>query len=110
MTFRHFFHHLYDVYKDEADVDWDHDWGFILAEVILTITTGGLLPAAYWMQRWCTASSWDHEDRWAGTKQLAITLLLLVYVPLILNLLFFHIPLVRWPQFSSTLDWLNLLE
>ena len=109
MTLRHLFHHFYDVYNDEADVDWNHDWGFILAMVILTIMTGFLLPAAYWMQRWCAASVWDHEDRWKGTKQFAITLLLFVYVPLILNLAFFHIPIVHWLYFSRTLACFNLL-
>lgn len=107
MSFRHHFHHLSDIYHGEAEMKWKRDWRFILAAVLLTILTGFLLPAAWWLQRWCAGSAWDHEDRWAGTKQFAITLLLFIYVPLMFNLLFFHVPLMPWPHFSHTPAWFN---
>ncbi len=109
MSFRHHLHHLYDIYNGEVDVHWNRDWSSILAMIIFIILTGFLLPLASWMKNWCAASAWDHEDRWEGTKQFAITLLLFIYVPLLVNLLFFHVPLVPGPYFSRTLAWSNLL-
>jgi hypothetical protein len=109
MSFHHHLHHLYDIYNGEVDVNWNHDWGSILIVITFTLLTGFLLPLAWWIQHWCATSVWDHDDRWKGTKQFAITLLLFIYVPLLLNLVFFHIPIVHWLYFSRTLTWFNLL-
>jgi hypothetical protein len=109
MSCRHHLHHIYDVYTGEVDVNWNQDRGSILIVITLTILTGFLLPSACWMQHWCAASVWDHEDRWQGTKQFAITLLFIIYVPLLLILVYFHIPIVHRLYFSPTHAWFNLL-
>jgi hypothetical protein len=109
MFFRHHLHYIYDIIHGEVDIDWNHDWGSILIVITFTLLTGFLLLLAWWMQDWCAASVWDHEDRWRGTKQFALTLLLVIYVPLLLNLLLFHIPIVHWLYFSRTFTWINLL-
>jgi hypothetical protein len=109
MSFRRHYHHLYDVYSGEVDITWSGDWPSILAVVVLIILTGPMLPLAWWMQHWCAACPWDHEDRWAGTRQFAITLLLLIYVPLISNLMFFHVSLEQLLHFSPAFARSNLL-
>jgi hypothetical protein len=106
MSFRHRLHHIYDVYNGEVDVHWNQDRDSILIVIILT---GFLLPSAWWMQHWCETSVWDYEDRWKGSKQFAITLLICIYVPLLLNLVFFHISILHRLYFSTTLGWFNLL-
>jgi hypothetical protein len=109
MSFHRHYHHLYDVYNGEVAITWSNDWRSILTIVLLIILTGPLLPLAWWMQHWCAASPWDHEDRWAGTRQFAITLLLFIYVPLILNLMFLHVSFEQWLHFSPALARSNLL-
>lgn len=109
MYFRHHLHHLYEIFLGEVDVNWNHDWSYLLIVITFTLLTGFLLPLAWWMQHWCAASAWDQEDRWKGTKQLALTLLLIIYVPLLLNLLLFHIPIMHWLYFTRTFTWFNLL-
>ena len=109
MALRRYLHHLYDVYNGEIGVDWNRDRHSIITLVGLTILTGFLLPAAWWIQQWCAASAWDHEDRWEGTKQFAIMLLLLFYIPLMLNLAFFHVSFIPWTHFTQIHARFNLL-
>src|SRR5215472_11607177 len=109
MSFRRHYHHLVDIYYGEVDITWSCDWPSMLAVVVLMILTETLLPMAWLMQHWCAACPWDHEDRWGGTRQFAITLLLLIYVPLILNLMFFHISLEQLLHFSPAFARSNLL-
>lgn len=75
---------------------WD-SWPIVL----ITLLTGPVLLLGYRIQRWNTCSRWDDEDRWAGTRLFAFTLPLLVYTPLLANLLFFHVSLVEF--------WLGLV-
>ena len=103
-------HHLSDLSHGEADIDWRSDWGYLAIVLIITLLTGPVLLLAWWMQDWNAASPWDHEDRWAGTKQFAITLIVLIYVPLLLNLVFFHVPLVPfWPHRLLATVWYHLI-
>ena len=109
MSFRRHYHHLVDIYYGEVGITWSCDWPSMLAVVVLMILTGTLLPMAWLMQHWCAACPWDHEDRWGGTRQFAITLLLLIYVPLIANLMFFHVSLEQLLHFSPAFARSNLL-
>lgn len=109
MFIRHHLHHIFDIISRKVDIDRKHDWGPLLIVAIIVLLTGFLLPLAWWIRYRCAASVWDHEDRWRGTKQFALTLLFVIYVPLFLNLLFFHIPIVHWVYFTSTSTWSNLL-
>jgi uncharacterized Tic20 family protein len=103
-------HHLSDLSQGEADIDWSSDWGYLTLVLIITLLIGPVLLLAWWMQHWNAASPWDHEDRWAGTKQFAITLIILIYVPLLLNLVFFHVPLVPfWPHRLLVTVWYHLI-
>ncbi len=90
-----FLRQLHALYLRGFRWKWD-SWPVVL----MTLLTGPVLPMGYRIQRWNTCSRWDDEDRWAGTKLFAFTLPLLIYLPLIANLLFFHISLVQlWPGF-----------
>src|SRR6266446_5364146 len=110
MSFRHHLHHLYDLSNGEAGIDWSSHWGYLTVALIIAILAGPVLLLAWWMQHWNAASPWDHEDRWAGTKQFALTLIVLIYVPLLVNLVFFHVPLALFrPHFLLAPIWYHLI-
>src|ERR1051326_3925864 len=96
---------FHDLYRGEADLDWPADLRSILPVALFVMLTGSLLFLAYALQDWCAASIWDAEDRWRGTRALALTLLL-AYLPLLL----FRADLAHlWPRFFGPPTWHNLL-
>jgi hypothetical protein len=77
MSFRNRVHVLSDQLEGDAPIVWRRDWPSLLALALITLLTGPWLVLALWVQRWNVRTLWDAKDHWEGTKQFAVTFVII---------------------------------
>jgi len=77
MGFKDRVHLLSDQLEGDAPIAWRKDWPSLLALSLVILLTGPWPVLALWVQRWNVQTLWDAKDHWEGTKQFAITFVII---------------------------------
>ncbi len=77
MAFKDRVHLLSDQLEGDAPIAWRKDWPSLLALSLVTLLTGPWPVLALWVQRWNVRTLWDAKDHWEGTKQFAVTFVII---------------------------------
>lgn len=77
MSFRNRVHVLSDQLEGDAPIVWRRYWLSLLVLALITLFTGPWLVMALWVQRWNVRALWDAKDHWEGTRQFAITFVII---------------------------------